>query len=192
MVKGDCMSTKKTVKITMLLLVAAMVLLLAAPAEAFAADYSEITDMPQLLEDCIARMGENPSARTIWEKFPYVKEYAGEFSVTAYCGCSACNGRWTGYPAANGEALTDGLTIAVDPSVIPLGSYVLIEGVGIRKAQDTGSAVKGQDIDVYVSSHSECSSFGRRNLRVWVIPGDVVEALSRMSNADYIYAQAEA
>ena len=61
-------------------------------------------------------------------------------------------------------------TIAVDPSVIPLGTYVYIEGIGIRKAEDTGSAIKGRKIDVYIPELEEALEFGvKKNVKVYVL-----------------------
>lgn len=58
----------------------------------------------------------------------------------------------------------DGIsTIAVDPRVIPLGSLVYVEGYGKAVAADTGSAIKGNIIDLYLTSTSECKYFGRRS-----------------------------
>lgn len=64
-------------------------------------------------------------------------------------------------------------TIAVDPSVIPLGSKVLIPGYGYAIASDTGGAVKGNIIDLYLNSHEECISWGRRTvtLQLIALPG---------------------
>lgn len=92
---------------------------------------------------------------------PSSEESLGEFLLTSYCGCSKCNGKWAGEPGAYGLPLTTGRTIAVDKSVIPLGSWVEINipGVGWQKfrAEDTGSAVKGNHIDVYIgNNHAEC------------------------------------
>jgi len=51
--------------------------------------------------------------------------------------------------AANGSCATAGRTVAVDPRVIPLGSELLIEGLGLRRAEDTGGGIRGHHIDVY-------------------------------------------
>ncbi|MBB6623718.1 3D domain-containing protein [Clostridium gasigenes] len=53
-------------------------------------------------------------------------------------------------------------TIAVDPRVIPLGSLVYVEGYGEAIASDTGGAIKGNIIDIYVDSHDEAMNWGRR------------------------------
>ena len=65
-------------------------------------------------------------------------------------------------------------TIAVDPSVIPLGSKVHVEGYGYAIASDTGGAIKGNKIDLYMNSEAECISFGRRTVTVNIIayPGE--------------------
>lgn len=60
-------------------------------------------------------------------------------------------------------------TIAVDPSVIPLGSKVHVEGYGYAIASDTGGAIKGNKIDLYMNSEAECLSFGRRTVTVTII-----------------------
>lgn len=60
-------------------------------------------------------------------------------------------------------------TIAVDPSVIPLGSKVYVEGYGIAIASDTGGAIKGNKIDIYMNSLSDCISFGRRTVTVSIL-----------------------
>lgn len=76
----------------------------------------------------------------------------GNFKITRYCPCVEENGNNSGL-AANGEPLQPGVTIAVDPNVIPLGSAVYIKGIGWRKAQDTGGAIKGHIIDLLVPDH---------------------------------------
>lgn len=65
-------------------------------------------------------------------------------------------------------------TVAVDPTVIPLGSKVYVQGYGYAIAADTGGAIKGNIIDVFFSSRSECYSWGRRNVTVKIVayPGE--------------------
>lgn len=65
-------------------------------------------------------------------------------------------------------------TIAVDPSVIPLGSKVYIPGYGYAIASDTGGVIKGNIIDLYMNSHDECTSWGRRQVTLHIVayPGE--------------------
>ena len=90
-------------------------------------------------------------------------------TATAYSGhSSTATGR---RPVRNEGGLS---TIAVDPSVIPLGSKVYVDGYGYAIASDTGGAIKGNKIDVYLDSSSECDSWGRRSVNVLVVayPGE--------------------
>lgn len=67
-------------------------------------------------------------------------------------------------------------TVAVDPRVIPLGSLVYVEGYGRAIAADTGGAIKGNIIDVYVNSNEEAiNNWGRKyNVPVYILayPGE--------------------
>lgn len=60
-------------------------------------------------------------------------------------------------------------TISVDPSVIPLGSKVYVEGYGYAIASDTGGAIKGNKIDLYMNSLQDCYSFGRRTVTLHIV-----------------------
>lgn len=89
----------------------------------------------------------------------------GEFKMTAYCSCEKCCGIWA-YNRPNGivygaigEELKEGYSIAVDPSVIPYRSEVIINGK-TYKAQDCGGAIKGNRIDVYFENHDDALEFG--------------------------------
>lgn len=71
--------------------------------------------------------------------------------------------------------IPDGISsVAVDPKVIPLGSKLYIPGYGYALACDTGSAIKGNKIDLFMNSKDECRTFGRRPVTVHVIalPGE--------------------
>ena len=60
-------------------------------------------------------------------------------------------------------------TIAVDPNVIPLGTKVYVSGYGVAIAADTGGAIKGNSIDVFLNTHEECMSWGRRQVTVQIL-----------------------
>ena len=91
--------------------------------------------------------------------YPEPKEtYLGQFKLTAYCGCSRCNGRW-GAIDRYGNPLELGV-VAVDPKVIPLGSRIRI-GDRTYTARDTGGKwVQGEHIDIYMESHAKAAAFG--------------------------------
>jgi N-acetylmuramoyl-L-alanine amidase len=57
--------------------------------------------------------------------------------------------------------------VSVDPRVVPLGTRLVIEGVGPRVAADTGRSIRGQRLDIWEPSAAACRRFGRRQLRVW-------------------------
>lgn len=101
------------------------------------------------------------------------RELLGTFTLTAYCSCRKCCGRWSGGPTASGAMPQAGRTIAVDKRVIPLGTKVYIEGYGEFIAEDTGSAIKGNRIDVYMESHNAARYFadgaGSCKRNVWII-----------------------
>jgi len=75
---------------------------------------------------------------------------------------------WTGCRTASGSWPSRG-TIATDPRVIPLGTELYIEGYGSAVAADTGGAIQGQKIDLYMDSEHECLQWGRRQVEVRVI-----------------------
>ncbi|MBP5773562.1 MAG: 3D domain-containing protein [Eubacterium sp.] len=88
----------------------------------------------------------------------------GTFNASAYCGCASCCGSAGGH-TASGTTPQAGRTIATDPSVIPLGSKVLIDGKEYV-AEDTGGAIGGKRVDIFFSSHSAALQFGRRSVEV--------------------------
>ncbi|CEQ22430.1 hydrolase [[Clostridium] sordellii] len=61
-------------------------------------------------------------------------------------------------------------TIAVDPSVIPYGTRVYIPKFDmVFIAEDCGSAIKGNKIDIFMNSESECNTFGRQNIEIQIL-----------------------
>lgn len=117
-------------------------------------------DVKEIVEE-VSKMEEELRNQELIKEAEENYTYMGKFRLTSYCGCRRCNGKWTGYPTASGTDYVVGRTIAVDKRVIPLGSWVEINvpGQGWQRfrAEDTGSAIKGNDIDVYVGmNHSDC------------------------------------
>ena len=94
------------------------------------------------------------------------KEYIDEFTITYYDACLECCGKTDGI-TKSGAKVCEGVTVAVDPSVIPLGEYIYIDGIGYRVAQDIGGAIKGNHIDVYVHSHKQAQELGTKTAKVW-------------------------
>lgn len=87
------------------------------------------------------------------------KQSLGRFKITHYCSCFYCTGSWGPSHTASGTVPAQGRTIAVDPSVIPLGSQVIING-HVYTAEDTGGAIKGKVIDIYMGSHAAALAGG--------------------------------
>lgn len=103
-----------------------------------------------------------------------VKRMLNNVTLTAYSADFASTGKSkgdSGYGVTfSGTTVQEGRTIAVDPKVIPIGWWVYIEGIGFRRAEDTGSAVKGKKIDVYYDSEKLADRFGtKRGYTVYVI-----------------------
>lgn len=80
--------------------------------------------------------------------------------LTAYCSCYECSEGYGGV-TASGVIAQANHTIAVDPDVIPLGSWVEINGHQYH-AEDVGGGVNGNHIDIYFDSHDVAVEFGRQ------------------------------
>ena len=132
-----------------------------------ASEPTEITEEESIIEEPIIEEPVEPKLISL-----------GEFKLTAYCSCQKCCGKWAlNRPldengneivyGASGERLFASTSIAVDPSVIPLGTEVIING-NTYIAHDTGSAVKGNVIDIYFDSHEEAWNFGLQYAEVFI------------------------
>ena len=88
----------------------------------------------------------------------------GEFLLTSYCPCSICCGEWGGSPVGKTGAIGvgeyEGISVAVDPTVIPYGSKLYIDGVGVCIASDCGGGIKENRIDVYCEDHNKALQYG--------------------------------
>ena len=89
------------------------------------------------------------------------------FTAYAYCACEKCCGKWAAYGlTASGTVPQQGRTVAVDPDVIPLGTELWIDGEGPYIAEDTGSGIDGNTIDVFHQSHADALQWGKREVTV--------------------------
>lgn len=86
-------------------------------------------------------------------------------AYTAYCeGCSGITANGTDLRANPSLKV-----IAVDPSIIPLGTKVWVEGYGEAIAADTGGAIKGNIIDLFIPSESDAINWGRKTVQVKIL-----------------------
>ncbi|WP_110113221.1 3D domain-containing protein [Bacillus sp. CGMCC 1.16541] len=89
-------------------------------------------------------------------------------TATAYTAdCEGCSG--TTATGVDLKANPNEKVIAVDPNVIPLGSKVYVDGYGYATAADTGGAIKGNKIDVFIPSEQEAIEWGSKQVNVKII-----------------------
>lgn len=102
----------------------------------------------------------------------------GEFCLTAYCGCAECCGAYAeNRPVdeygneivigAAGVPLIQGVSIAADPEILPMGSVVYIDGTPYT-VSDTGGSINGNRIDVYFFNHNDAIAFEVQYAEVFV------------------------
>lgn len=91
--------------------------------------------------------------------------YMNSTAYTAYC--SGCSG--TTATGIDLRAHPDAKVVAVDPSVIPLGTKLYVEGYGYAVAGDTGGAIKGKRIDLFMASRDDALHWGRRTVKVRIL-----------------------
>jgi 3D (Asp-Asp-Asp) domain-containing protein len=89
-------------------------------------------------------------------------------SATAYtANCKRCSGITAlGLNLKKNPKLK---VISVDPKVIKLGTKVYVEGYGYAIAGDTGGAIKGKKIDIFVPSHKKAIQWGRKTVKVQIL-----------------------
>ncbi|WP_204988041.1 3D domain-containing protein [Sporolactobacillus pectinivorans] len=109
-----------------------------------------------------APVSNHPSVQLANQAKQETGESSAMFTLTAYSlkGTTATGVNLTTNPNAR--------VIAVDPSVIPLGSTVTIPGLGTYTAADTGSAIQGNRIDIHMSTEQAALNFGKRSMQVIV------------------------
>lgn len=95
-------------------------------------------------------------------------ELAGTFTCYAYCPCVQCCGEWSGLNlTASVTTPEEGRTIAADPSILPMGTVLYIDGHRYV-VEDTGSGITGYKLDLYMESHEAALLFGVQEVQVWI------------------------
>ena len=86
-------------------------------------------------------------------------------TVTAYCCCPICCGKWACGENLRREALHSGVSVA-GPRRYPLGTKVWIEGLGARVIEDRTARRYDDRFDLYFANHAQAVAFGERKLKV--------------------------
>jgi uncharacterized protein YabE (DUF348 family)/3D (Asp-Asp-Asp) domain-containing protein len=135
------------------------------------------TKKPQVVNLSIKKLSAtSPEADNVSKdgiEFGY-KQIINNVTLTAYSDDFASTGKNKSDPQSgitySGTTVKEGRTIAVDKNVIPIGWWVFIDGIGFRRAEDTGGAIKGNKIDIYYESSDYANKFGlKRGYTVYVI-----------------------
>lgn len=120
-----------------------------------------INNKPETIETIDNKTPDNPTTNSNENKSDKNLKTSA-FSATAYC----LKGR-----TASGSGVRRGI-VAADPRVLPLGTRIYMEAgpySGTYVVADTGGAVKGRKLDVWVPSQREAVKFGRRKVTVRVL-----------------------
>ena len=73
--------------------------------------------------------------------------------------CEKCCGAYANGYTATGEKATQGVTVAADPDVLPMGTEIELDG-HTYTVQDTGGAITGNRLDLYFDSHEDALRWG--------------------------------
>lgn len=138
--------------------------------EELLAETSRADELNEMLSEANIMLEETGAMIDELKSNEYKLVYIGNYKLTHYCTEKREHicGTGTGL-TATGTKVTAGRSIAVDPSVIPYGTKVYIEGYGWRIAEDCGGGVDGKHIDIAVTSHSEALSMGTKTGGVWIL-----------------------
>ena len=101
---------------------------------------------------------------------PVVKSTSAGFNMTVEATAYSTNQpELSSYTATGIDLRQNPYVVAVDPSFIPLGSTIYIEGLGTFIAGDTGGAIVGNRIDIHLTDLNACYNFGRRSMQIQVV-----------------------
>ncbi len=90
-----------------------------------------------------------------------------DMTATAYGPGYRDNGKWNDLTYVGGKVKKG--VVAVDPAVIPMGTKLWVEGYGAAIAEDQGSAIKGNRIDLAFNTRQEALDYGIQKVKVYVL-----------------------
>ncbi len=138
-------------------------------------------------ENIIVEEAPNDNVITLIDGIPSNYVSYIDCEATAYCLCQKCTGKTPGSKGygrtASGYVITPGIgekICAVSRSQIPLGTKIYVQGLngaqdyGFALAADTGGAIKNNRIDLYFDSHATCLKWGRKKVRVYLLPEEAI------------------
>ena len=100
------------------------------------------------------------------ETEPKVLKSLGIYTLTAYCPCRKCCGKWANGITASGATAKAGHTIAA-PKDIPFGTVLVIDGVPYT-VEDRGGSIRNKKLDIFFNTHAEAKKFGKRQCEVFI------------------------
>ena len=133
-------------------------------AEEEAQKQQQASNQKQQVQQTSTKTVDNSEAATSADNVSGSKTLT--MSATAYS--TEANGMGT-YSATGINLKQHPSCVAVDPSVIPLGSIIWVSGYGVSVAGDTGTAVKGNVIDLHFSTVAQSMAWGRRTVTVKIL-----------------------
>lgn len=125
-----------------------------------------------------------PATRNVSTSIPFLSGRSGALpmdikvlycTLTAYTAGYESTGKSPGQPGyditSTGQKAVQGLTVAVDPRIIPYGTKLFIPGVGYRMAEDSGGAIIGNHVDVFYNNLAVAQQFGvKQNVPIFILP----------------------
>ena len=127
-----------------------------------------VQELPEREPDTVPEPAEEKDPLASWNKVEGA-------TLTHYCICVLCCGKEPDHPAygitASGREAEPYTSVAVDPLLVPLGAYLLIDyGDGevlVGRADDTGSAIDGSHFDLCLPSHELAKQEGVKTVDVY-------------------------
>ena len=113
------------------------------------------------------KTADQPAAKK--EAKPAAKQSSGKSFTVQATGYSTKQPNLSSHTATGIDLRVNSRVIAVDPSIIPLGSMVEVEGMGVYIAGDTGGAIRGNIIDIHFETVAQALNWGRRNVKVTIL-----------------------